>query len=248
MTLIEKVQSLLTAANTTTGTADTDLTAAVQRLIAGYGGGGGGDTPEFYTPTPATGVSTIYGTVVKVGHKVTWTGRVDFTSTTYGDKHIFTVPAELRPYTKYLFKCGSGGSASYDTGYILPNGEVHIVLASNKSFTMGDMSWDIITPGYTVSVDSAKVTSSSGGLEKIGDLAIMQVSITVSGISAGWHSNIITIPSGVRPLSAQCPFCIYRNRNTAQYPDTWIGADGACDMYISPSLGTTIDIMCLWKT
>ena len=40
MTLIEKVESLITAANATTGTADTDLTAAVQRLINGYGGGG----------------------------------------------------------------------------------------------------------------------------------------------------------------------------------------------------------------
>ena len=38
MTLIEKVQSLLTASNSTTGASDIDLTAAVQRLISGYGG------------------------------------------------------------------------------------------------------------------------------------------------------------------------------------------------------------------
>lgn len=246
MTLKEKVQSLITAANNTTGSSDTDMTTAVQSLISGYGGGGG-DTPVFYTPTAATGVSTIYGTIVKMGHKVTWTGRVDFTSTTSGDKHIFTLPEELRPYTKYLFKCGSGGSSNDDTGYVLPNGEVHIVLASNKSFTMADMSWDIITPDYTVSVDTAKVTTSSGGLEKIGSLVIMQVSFTVSGIATGWHSNIITVPTGVRPSSSQCPFVIYRNRNTAQYPDTWIGTDGVCDMYIMPSLGTTIDVMCMWQ-
>ena len=247
MTLIEKVQSLITASNTTTGSSDSDLTAAVQRLISGYGGGGG-DVPVFYTPTAATGVSSIYGKIIKVGHKVTWVGQVYFTSTTSGDKHIFTLPVELRPFTKYLFKCGSDSSPSDDTGYILPNGEVHIVLSSSKSFSAGDMSWDIITPEYTVSVDSAKVTSSSGGLEKIGDLAIMQVSITVSGISAGWHSNILTVPSGVRPLSEQCPFCIYRARNSAQYLNTWIATDGKCDMYINPSLGTTIDIMCLWQT
>lgn len=246
MTVIEKIQSLITAANSTTGISDSDLTSAVQSLISGYGGGGG-DTPVFYTPTPATGVSTIYGKIVKMGHKVTWTGRVDFTSTTSGDKHIFTLPSELRPYTKYLFKCGSGGSSNDDTGYVLPNGEVHIALASNKSFTMADMSWDIITPDYTVSVDTAKVTASSGGLEKIGSLVIMQVSFTVSGISTGWHSNIITVPTGVRPSSSQCPFVIYRNRNTAQYPDTWIGADGKCDMYIQPSFGTTIDVMCMWQ-
>ena len=247
MTLKEKVQSLITAANLTTGSSDTDLTTAVETLIDGYGGGGGGDTPVFYTPTAATGVSTIYGKIVKNGHKVTWTGRVDFTSYTSGDKHIFTLPSELRPYTKYLFKCGSGGSAYDDTGYVLPNGEVHIALGSNKSFTMADMSWDIITPDYTVAVDTSKVTASSGGLEKIGSLIIMQVSFTFSGIGEGWHNGIFTVPTGVRPTSTQCPFSIYRNRNTAQYPDTWIGADGKCDMYISPSLGTTIDVMCMWQ-
>lgn len=203
--------------------------------------------PVFYTVTPETGVSAIYGTVVKTGHKVTWTGRVDFTSNTSGDKHIFTLPSELRPYTKYLFKCGSGGSANDDTGYVLPNGEVHIALGSTKSFTMADMSWDIITPDYTVDVDTAKVTDSSGGLEKIGNLVIMQVSFTVSGIGKGWHNGILTIPTDVRPTSTQFPFCIYRNRNTAQYPDTNIGTDGVCNMYIEPSLGTTIDVMCMWE-
>ena len=247
MTLKEKLQSLITAANTTTGEADSDLTAAVQRLIDGYGGGGGGDVPEFYTPTPATGVSSIYGTVVKVGHEVSWTGYVSFTSTSYGDKHIFTLPAQFRPYTKHLFKCGTSSSSYDDTGYILPNGEVHIVLASYKSAATGDFSWGIITPGYTVSVDSAKVTSSSGGIEKIGDLAVMQLSITVSGISAGWQSGIITIPDGVRPLSSQCAFCVYRGLNTAPYAETWFGPDGACSAYIDPSHGTTIDILCQYK-
>jgi hypothetical protein len=246
MTVIEKIQSLITASNSTTGSTDSDLTAAVQSLISGYGGGGG-DTPVFYTPTPATGVSTIYGKIVKMGHKVTWTGRVDFPSNTSGDKHIFTLPSDLRPYTKYLFKCGSGGSAYDDTGYVLPNGEVHIVLASNKSFTMADMSWDIITPDYIVSVNTSKVTASSGGLEKIGSLVIMQVSFTVSGIGEGWHSGIFTVPTGVRPTSTQFPFSIYRGRNTAQYPDTNIGTDGLCNIYLSPSLGTTIDVMSMWQ-
>lgn len=40
MTLSEKLQSLINAANNTTGSGDTDMTAAVQSLIAGYGGGG----------------------------------------------------------------------------------------------------------------------------------------------------------------------------------------------------------------
>ena len=41
MTLREKIISLINASNTTTGSTDTDLTSAVQRLRSGYGGGGG---------------------------------------------------------------------------------------------------------------------------------------------------------------------------------------------------------------
>lgn len=37
----EKLQALLAASNTTTGETDTTLTDAVQRLVDGYGGGGG---------------------------------------------------------------------------------------------------------------------------------------------------------------------------------------------------------------
>lgn len=41
MTILQKIQSLLTAANTKTGESDTTLTDAVQTLIDGYGQGGG---------------------------------------------------------------------------------------------------------------------------------------------------------------------------------------------------------------
>lgn len=41
MTLKQKLQSLLTAANAKTSKSDADLTDAVQSLIDGYGGGGG---------------------------------------------------------------------------------------------------------------------------------------------------------------------------------------------------------------
>ena len=41
MNIKEKLQALLTASNTTTGETDATLTDAVQRLVDGYGGGGG---------------------------------------------------------------------------------------------------------------------------------------------------------------------------------------------------------------
>ena len=42
MTILQKIQSLITAANNTTGESDTTLTDAVQTLVDGYGQGGGG--------------------------------------------------------------------------------------------------------------------------------------------------------------------------------------------------------------
>lgn len=41
MTIIQKIQSLITAANAKTGESDATLTDAVQTLVDGYGGGGG---------------------------------------------------------------------------------------------------------------------------------------------------------------------------------------------------------------
>ena len=47
MSLESKVQSLITAANAVTGESRTDLTACVQDLKDGYGGGGGTDGQFF---------------------------------------------------------------------------------------------------------------------------------------------------------------------------------------------------------
>lgn len=43
MSILSKLQSLLTAANATTGESDTTLTDAMQTLVDGYGQGGGGE-------------------------------------------------------------------------------------------------------------------------------------------------------------------------------------------------------------
>lgn len=54
MSIKSKLQALLTAANSATGEADTDLTAAIGHLIGGFGQGGGGEIPLFFgdfTPT-----------------------------------------------------------------------------------------------------------------------------------------------------------------------------------------------------
>lgn len=246
MTLKEKVQSLITAANGTTGASDTDMTAAVQSLIDGYGGGGS-VAPEFYTVTPASGV-TVYGTPVKIGSKVTWTGRAAFSSAVYGDHLVFTLPENLRPYTKYLFKCGNGGYGYDYDGYILPNGEVHIVFKNNSSFAQGEFSLDVITPTLNPTF-SAKVASHTGGIEVIRNMAIMQISLGLQNVSTGWQTNLMVMPSSVIPSTVQCPFVVYRSRNTAQYPDCTIDTSGNLSVFLDTNLmsGQSVDFMCIWE-
>ena len=243
MTLKEKLQSLITAANTTTGAADSDLTAAVQRLINGYGGGG--DVPIFYNVTPASGV-TVFGKPVKFGTKVSWCGQIGFGATVSGDRLIFTLPAELCPYIKYIFTCGGDDSSTNDIGYILPNGEVHVILSNSKSHVNGIFTWDVITPQYLPTVDVSKVSSFTGGVQVIDNMAVMQISFTVTGISSGWHLTLIKIPESIAPDGDRCPFCIYRNRNSAQFLNAYLKNTGYIQTYIDINLGTTIDMVCIW--
>lgn len=49
MSIVSKIQALLSAANTKTGQSDTDLTSAVQHLCDGYGSGGGSTTGSIDT-------------------------------------------------------------------------------------------------------------------------------------------------------------------------------------------------------
>ena len=64
MTIVQKIQSLITAANAKTGESDTTLTDAVQTLVDGYGQGGGGVTKNLigsgtYTVATTTQNATI---------------------------------------------------------------------------------------------------------------------------------------------------------------------------------------------
>lgn len=78
MTILQKIQSLLAAANTKTGESDTTLTDAVQTLINGYGQGGGSGyakkTGSFTLTENYTynnGVSTPYtGMLIETGLSV----------------------------------------------------------------------------------------------------------------------------------------------------------------------------------
>lgn len=207
-----------------------------------------GAVPVFYKVTPGPNVSAIVGSPVKIGPKVTWTGQVRFSSNVSGDKHIFTLPEELRPYTKYLFKCGNGGYGYDYTGYILPNGEVHVVFGNNSAIAQCDFQWDVITPEYPVIVDTTKVSSFTGGIAIIDNMAIMQVSLVTNSFSAGWQNGLFTVPDIIPIPEEQVPFCIYRNRNNAQYPDCYLRTNGTIDVWLDRNLSSVIDFLCIWDT
>jgi len=57
MSILSKLQALLTAANTKTGESDTTLTDAMQTLVDGYGQGGGDDTMGQYLANTLTNYS-----------------------------------------------------------------------------------------------------------------------------------------------------------------------------------------------
>lgn len=68
MTILQKIQSLLTAANNTTGESDSTLTDAVQTLVDGYGQGGGGETALYPFAHSYIHGSTIEKTVTDGNH------------------------------------------------------------------------------------------------------------------------------------------------------------------------------------
>ena len=81
MTPRDKLNSLLTAANTKTGESDTTLTDAMQTLIDGYGQGGGGGAVEIAsgTFTPST---TAVSKSIAIGNKM---AQTDFLVLVYAD-------------------------------------------------------------------------------------------------------------------------------------------------------------------
>lgn len=219
----------------------------VLQTAGGGGGGGGGDTPVFYTPTAASGISYTYASLVKIGTKVSFVGRVDLSANTSGDKTLFTVPAEVTPLIKYISKCGTNSSSSDDTCYILPNGEFHVVLAQSKNYAQWSITWDVITPTYFPTVDTNNVSDFTGGIQLIENMAILQVSLTLQNVSTGWKSGIITIPAEVCPANTQSPFGLYRSRNGAPYPDVFVNTNGSTDIYLNTSYGNIIDLSCVWE-
>lgn len=134
MTLIEKVQSLITASNSTTGASDTDLTAAVQRLIAGYGA----LIQNVYIGT-ATTPTALHGTkFITTGFAPKIVGAWCYDDTnnldTYSVVYGIYVGAQNGVYFQDVYQ-GSAYSRTY-TANNTPGASGHIIGTSNTGFTI----------------------------------------------------------------------------------------------------------------
>lgn len=134
MTLIEKVQSLLTAANATTGTADTDLTAAVQSLINGYGT----TIQNIYIGTTTT-PATLRGTkFIEVGFSPKIVGAWCYDDinnlNTYSVVYGIYTGAQNGFYFQDVYQ-GSAYTRSY-TANNTTGANGHIIGTSNTGFTI----------------------------------------------------------------------------------------------------------------
>lgn len=135
MTLYNKILSLLTAANSTTGISDPDLTAAVQRLINGYGGT---SIPNIYIGTITTPL-TLRGTkFIETGFapKIVgaWCYDDNNSLNTYSVVYGIYTGAQNGFYFQGVYQ-GSAYTRSY-TANNITGATGHIIGTSNTGFTI----------------------------------------------------------------------------------------------------------------
>ena len=116
MSILSKLQSLLSAANTATGESDTTITDAMQTLIDGYGQGGETLRTTHYHGTLHYENSPVYNMVIPVTtalstdiiiatFKITKTGTFSNGAVTWDSD--LTIPASMNASSKRLTMCGN---------------------------------------------------------------------------------------------------------------------------------------------
>lgn len=164
MTILQKIQSLLTAANTKTGESDTTLTDAVQTLIDGYGqGGGGGGSGETLL---ASGAYTYDGSGAnnKMGIPVTLSGTATRafvvareipsglarTFLWLNGNLTFVDPVGSFPTTTITRKVAANGNQSNDanTSLVLESGNI-VCSAASGAYYPAAVTYDWYVWGYT---------------------------------------------------------------------------------------------------
>lgn len=131
MTLSEKLQSLINAANGTTGASDTDMTNAVQSLIAGYGGG----LPNNVYVGTITSPSSLFDTLtVTTGFAPKIVGAWCYDDVHNINTYTVVYGITIGNQTGVFFQDG-GFSRSYTANGTTGGGKGHIIGTSSTGFT-----------------------------------------------------------------------------------------------------------------
>lgn len=150
MTILQKIQSLITAANNTTGESDTTLTNAVQTLIDGYGQGGGATAlyPFAYSYFHGTSIEKTVtdGSHIKI--KSSGTGTV-----TVNVPHSLPSVISNRSF-----------ASSYQPYPIIPAGTEVTVALKNVSENVTGYAVGTTKPGGTIDMNSAPLGKDGGSI------------------------------------------------------------------------------------
>lgn len=132
MTLLEKLESLLSASNTATGISDTDLTSAIRNLIVGYGGG---SLPSNVYAGTITAPSTQYDTVtVTTGFTPTIVGAWCYDDVNNLNTYTVIYGITTGSQNGVYFQDG-GFSRTYTANGSTGGGKGHIIGTSSTGFT-----------------------------------------------------------------------------------------------------------------
>ena len=140
--------------------------------------------------------SSIYGKVVVSGQFASFSGRVVYTPAS-GFVHVGTVPDGCRSAGKVLFYVGNGGTTNAGVGYIDPDGKIYINFSATYCYF--EARWLVAEQSVALAVDTSKLPVVDGAISVNGRCAEMLAYFPSTSLSAGWHNNIITIPTVVLP-------------------------------------------------
>lgn len=151
MTILQKIQSLLTAANTKTGESDTTLTDAVQTLIDGYGQGGGGETALYPFADSYFQGTSIEKTVTGGSHiKIKSSGT---TTVSVNIPHSIPSVISTRSF-----------ASSYQPYPIIPAGTEVTVAIKNVSENVTGYAVGTTKPSGTTDMNSAPLGKDGGSI------------------------------------------------------------------------------------